>query len=506
MRTLRIAISISLTALACTGCRFHFLVGAKKPAAASMAELKIDAQKPAAPAPVAPAKASSKSQIKLASAEDVATTAVPSNPGPDPSSLSLDGAIETGLVQNPDLVSLRQAEGVSAAAFGVAATYPFNPYVQVQTTPYQQTPAGGDGVTYHYVLLIQQVQLAHQQQFREDVAAAQLNQVRWNICQAELLNTAQTARLYFAALYQRGIRDLTRSNAALNVELLRISERQAAAGQITKSDVAIVGIDARSTRQQAELAEANYQTALLDLRRQLNIPLDAPMELTGDLGAFRWISAHDAAVAQVCPDGSMTDLKIPDDGHLIRQIAGGRPDLMAARADIDTAYANYRLANASRVPDLQIGPYYQRTADGTYYLGFRAQMDLPVMNDGTPLVRQRVAEQSQRQVFWEQLLSRVEVDATAAVDRYERARKLVEAARPDFTTDLPAELQRLEAQFKANEVDVLRIFQARTSLIQNRRASLDLLNELAQATAVVTAATGIPPRALVTPAGKKTEY
>ena len=47
-------------------------------------------------------------------------------------------------------------------------------------------------------------------------------------------------------------------------------------------------------------------------------------------------------------------------------------------------------------------------------------------------------------------------------------------------------------------VDVLRIFQARTSLILNRRASLDLLNELAQATAAVTATTGIFPRALVT--------
>ena len=59
------------------------------------------------------------------------------------------------------------------------------------------------------------------------------------------------------------------------------------------------------------------------------------------------------------------------------------------------------------------------------------------------------------------------------------------------------ELERLEAQFKANEVDVLRIFQGRTSLINNRRAALDLLNELAQATAALTAATAIPPKALV---------
>jgi hypothetical protein len=34
--------------------------------------------------------------------------------------------------------------------------------------------------------------------------------------------------------------------------------------------------------------------------------------------------------------------------------------------------------------------------------------------------------------------------------------------------------------------------QARTSIIQNQRVYLDLLNELAQAAANVTAATGIP--------------
>ena len=120
-----------------------------------------------------------------------------------------------------------------------------------------------------------------------------------------------------------------------------------------------------------------------------------------------------------------------------------------------------------------------------------------MVNNGKPLVRQRVAEHSQRSTFWEQLLARAEVDAITSVDRYERARRLVEAARPDFQDDLPQELERLEAQFKANEIDVLRIFQGRTSLFNNRRASLDLLNELAQAAAALTAATGIPPRALV---------
>ena len=41
------------------------------------------------------------------------------------------------------------------------------------------------------------------------------------------------------------------------------------------------------------------------------------------------------------------------------------------------------------------------------------------------------------------------------------------------------------------------MFTARTSLIQDRRAFLDQLNELGQAAAAVTLATGLPPSAIV---------
>ena len=440
------------------------------------------------------------SGIRLVAANDDEASPGELLPAPDPAALSLDEAIETALHQNADLVALRQAEGVSVAALGVAQTYPFNPFVQVRATPYQLNQQGGTGSTYYYVLLQQNLQLAHQQQFREEVACSQLNQVRWNVHNFELLNAAQTTRLYLTALYQRGIRDLTRSSADLNQQLLRISESQLELGQITGADVAIVRIDARSTRQQADLAEANYQTALLDLRRQLNVPLDQKVDLTGDLSQFRWISAQAAAAAQIGSQASGMELESGDrpmqnDKELIKHMADGRPDILAAKADIETAYFNYKLANAMRTPDMLIGPYYQRDDFGTVFAGFQAQMDLPVNNTGRPLARQRAAEHQQRQMTWEQLQTRAELEAVAAADRYERARRMVDLARPDFQDDLPQELERLEAQFKANEVDVLRIFQGRTSLINNRRAALDLLNELAQATAALTAATGIPPKA-----------
>lgn len=389
---------------------------------------------------------------------------------------SIQSAIETGLSQNPDLVALRQNDPVGTAVLGVAQTYPFNPFLQVQATPYQRAPNddtvnAGSGTTYHYILLMQQIQLGNQQQFREDVATAALNGIRWNIVQAELLNVAQTERLYFVAIYQKGLRDLAKLNAKNNEELLAILQVQLENGQATAADVAIVRLDVKSTRQQLRIAEANYQTALLDLKRHLCLP--PTQEIVLDQTPYDWEWQ-------------------PADPTYLTSMAMNRPDVMAARADADTARANTCLADANRIPDVQIGPYYQRTDSGITYLGFRAQMDLPVINNGTPMLRQRQAEMCQRVTVAQQLATRANLEAVAAGDRYERARTLLDPSNDIPRVSVPVELQRLEEQFKANEVDFLRVIQARNSWLQSQRADLDALNEVMQSAVAITASTGIP--------------
>jgi hypothetical protein len=118
-----------------------------------------------------------------------------------------------------------------------------------------------------------------------------------------------------------------------------------------------------------------------------------------------------------------------------------------------------------------------------------------------PLVRQRQAELRQRLIALEQLEARAKVEAATALRRYEQARVLCEQTRAAGGQQMPGELRKLEEEFKKGEIDILRIQQARNSLIQFRRSYLDSLNELAQAAAAVTAATGLPPAALVTPPG-----
>ena len=414
-----------------------------------------------------------------------------------PLMLTLAQAVELALAQNPDLVALRQNEGVSLGMLGVAATYPFNPSVQVQELPSPLAADGTRGQNTHYVLLMQTLQMAHQQRHREAAARASLASVRWNIVQAEVQAAATTQRLFFTAQYQQGLRDLIEANARLNDQVLTIAEKQLAAGQIAAADVAIARLDQQATRQQARLAEANYRTAVLDLHRQLNVPVSCPLSLVGSLADWQWSPVSGAALAWMNLCAPVDPLQLAEPSDLAATLAGGRPDVLAAEADLGSAQANLNLSHANRVPDLQIGPYYAQNEGGTTFWGFRAQADIPLLNTGQPLVRQRLAEVHQRHAAWRQLHERATREAETALDRYERARQLAGDAPRDLAGEVPIELAKLEQQFLASEVDVVRLITARTSLLAARRAQLDSLNELAQSAAALAAATALPPQALL---------
>lgn len=412
--------------------------------------------------------------------------------------LGLSEAIETGLAQNPDLITLRQNEGVSHALLGVAQTYPFNPRVQTRILPLNKFPNGDDASTYNYVLLWQTFELAHQKHYRTRNAAEALENVRWTIHQAELLNAALTTQLYLTALYQRGLRDLSEATTRLNEEMLEVMESRLKAGQSAAADVATIRIDVRTSRQQAKLSSANYNNAQLALRRQLNVPPHVPLTLQGELTDYEWYAVNGAELCQLIGSEAVFTAEADRD-QLAAELACRRPDVLAARAAARAGCANLGLARASQVPNVMFGPFYSRDSEAIVSVGFQAEMEIPVMNTGKPLVRQRFAELQQQRTAAAQLEARARIESRTALERYEQARLLCESSDRE-TQQQPEELKKLEEQFKKGEIDILRIVQARNSQLQFRRAHLDSLNELAQAAAAVTLATGLPPAVLLGPA------
>ena len=287
-----------------------------------------------------------------------------------PRALTLGDALATGLMQNPDLLTVRGTASVGAAVVDTASVYPWNPFVQAQFLPQghpfvpSTTPGATAGGANYYVWLMQRFELGHQRRYREESAIAAFGQVRWNIRQAELLNLAQTERLFFTGLYQRQLRDLAADTETLSRRLVEVVERRFQAGIATTLETANARVAARQAHRQYQLAESAYQAALLALRQQLGLPADTPLNLAGDLTQLEWQPIADV----FC---SMSQSGPIDPQRLAVEMAEARPDVMAARSGAAIARANLSLSKAARTPDVQAGPIYSTADNGTQYLGFR---------------------------------------------------------------------------------------------------------------------------------------
>ena len=138
-----------------------------------------------------------------------------------------------------------------------------------------------------------------------------------DVRQAELLNIAQTERLYFAALYRRQIRDLSTDTETLSNRLVEIVKRRFNSGLATTTQIANAQVAVRQARLQTQLAESAYQAALLALRQQLGTKSEAPFALSGELTKYEWLPIDQAveftanpAAGPVCYEGSSWNCRL----------------------------------------------------------------------------------------------------------------------------------------------------------------------------------------------------
>ena len=417
------------------------------------------------------------------------------NPGDRVQSLSIQQALTGALTSNPDLVALRTGNPAlaSAEAVEVARLFPttLNPTVFLDYRPITLIPrdtfgtgaVGGGGRNtgsfYHggqgYLLIAirQPIELGHQTTHRYGIAKAAYKQVQWQIVQAELTVLVQTARFFQTAAYRREKLRVAEELADFNDNLLQTLERRLKANQAQPADVSLARVESRATRQLAGAARQDYVTALTDLRNQIGIPETAAE--TEPLGEFTL-------------PGNIPPL---DEQAMIQSALSCRPDLLAAQAAIEGATSAVRLAKGDMLPTTIFGPQYVQDEAGIQYVGFNLAFNLPVLNSGRPLVRQREAEQRRATVAYQQAQQRVIAQVRAAVAKWNGATALM-ASSSGLTQELTGDVSSLERLFEAGQTDLARVQQARQRLIQLENAELDSVWAATQAQADLMQALGVP--------------
>ncbi len=408
-------------------------------------------------------------------------------------SISLQGALYGAITSNPDLVTMRQGNALAASAEAVEVARHFpttlNPTLWIDYRPITLVPNGTFGTSppvsgsnhgfYHYgqnfiyISLRQPVELGHQTTHRFHIAEAAFDQQKWVVVQAELTALVQTYRFFQTAAYRREKYRLSHELADFNDRLSESLQKRMEANQVQAADVALARVESRATRQLVKAARQDYLTALTDLRNQIGIPDQAgTVEPLGEFTLPSYIPPIDEQV-------------------MIQEALGSRPDIHAAHALVNGTHSAISLAKGDRIPTPIIGPQYAMDEAGVQYIGFVLIGQLPIWNNGKPLVLQREAEHRRAIVAYEQARQRAIAQVRAAVAKWNGASELVNESI-GLSKELDKEVSVLDRLFDAGQADLTKLMQARQRLIQLQNAQLDAVWQATGAQADLLLALGMP--------------
>jgi cobalt-zinc-cadmium efflux system outer membrane protein len=400
--------------------------------------------------------------------------------------LNLETALEWTLSCNPDLVTLRQNLNVSADAVAVARHFPtsLNPSVSVTLQPWVFERGVDQSINQLATLVsvswLQPIEFGHRTAIRTLIASAAYSQTRFTILQSELMALVQTYRLHQGGVYRREKYRIAVELADFNQKLLEALKRQMQANQIPASDVVLAEVENQTTLQHVETAWQEYVQAQMDLCQQIGVPrLADTVELVGNLQS---------------PDYRESG----DDVAFVSTALSSRPEILAAQAQVAGSHDAVSLARADRIPIPSVGPVYEKDESNVSFYGLGLSSPIPILNTGTPMLRQRESEYHRDAISLDQTKQKVIVQVKTAVVRCNEARRLLDKTNA-ITGPLQEQAARMDRLYEAGQSDLVKLFQVRQRLIEAENTRLDAAWQMIQAYADLLTALGATPLVVAVP-------
>ena len=299
---------------------------------------------------------------------------------------------------------------------------------------------------------------------------------------ADVATAAEQAATNAASIYIRSLRsDATlqarTADSALANDLLGIARDQLTAGVGVALDVTRAQAQLFAARAQLIVARNDRDRSRLDLRRALNLSLDAPIELTDSLAS---LAAPTAADEQAVMELAMKN----------------RPDIRATDAQLSLAEQQIAAIRATRLPT--VGVFGNDGANGiglnhllnTYNYG--VQVTWPVFEGGhrEGQIQEQQAVSRDIDLRRRELRQQVALDVRAALLDIASAREQVDAARGRQGV-AEQEVEQARDRFRAGVSGNADVITALSSLNAARTGLIDALTAFQTARVSLARAEGM---------------
>lgn len=385
--------------------------------------------------------------------------------------LGLAGAVERALAQNPE-VRAAEAEVRAARARldGASVLLAANP----ELSGAAGSRDGDAGRSAEYELeLSQRVEVGGQRGAR--VAAA-----RAGVRAAEARLAATRGRIAAEVRELAGRAAAARLRVEVAEEARRLADDAAGAAEkrFRAGDVARIEVNgARRERGRALRAAVAAEQERLAVLSELALALGAEPAEAPDV------------VFALGDERGAPSLEL--DG-LVREALAARPDVSAARLDVEAALAESDLAARSAVPSPALGVSVGREEDQTVVLG-TLSLELPLFARNQAERGVASSRVSQARIALAALERRAAQEVRLAAEGVRAARRILDAFDAATTAALAEDLALVTRAYEAGQLDFVRYQLLRREALEARRERIDALEALNAAEARLERALGRDP-------------
>jgi cobalt-zinc-cadmium efflux system outer membrane protein len=327
---------------------------------------------------------------------------------------------------------------------------------------------GEDGVqTDLQVGISQMLQPGSRRRARIDGARAALDQTRADIEDARRRSIGAAVEAFYRAVYAGDRLRLLRSNTTLAAEVLAVTERRYAAGDVAGLDMNLARTSLARTRADVAAAEADAVIARGDLQRLLGLP--SPIVVDGSLAG--------AVADAVTLDSRLTALAT-------------RPDLQALEAGVREARAEANVGRSVARPDYGVGARFSREEGDRIVMGtFTISLPLAVKGQDTIVTGLGRAARLAATLDATRLQARIEVTATHAA--YEQRHVALRLLEQDVVASLDDTLRLATRSFDVGQIGIADLLVMRREVNEARLQYLDTLLSTVLARVALDSASGV---------------
>lgn len=266
---------------------------------------------------------------------------------------------------------------------------------------------------------------------------------------------AETAAMFYRAVYETDRARLLTASEQLAASIHQIADRRFRAGDIAILDVNLARGALARVRAQREGAQANYESALGELKALLGI--EGPLMLQGTL------------LTAVQPDLAA-----------VLATAKERPFLKALEAAVREAEAETRLGQSFARPDFGAGLTYKREESANVVFG-SVTVSLPIFAKGQEQRASGTARANRLRAELAAGTRTVGIEVAAAYEEYLRRRAAVGVLEADALPGLDENEMLATRSFEAGQLGLPELLLTRREILDTRFDYLEALLEAALA-------------------------